>query len=363
MRETKFWTRFLRGIGCLALIVAASASMAFSQGTTTISDNCETNVIGQPITLACANQFAIMCNAPSPIGHCNASVASTGTYGAGLTVSGPQASVGGVYCNLGFGLGDTSITGDVLASGYNFTNTPVGISGLPANSVKGECASDSGSNITRAGACADGQDTTGTNPLLAPSPPPPVPPSGGPLYNATLDEENFETALEKCVTPTSAAAIKIANGASQTIETTVSGGLTVIQVPSISVGNNAALILSGGPSDQLILETPGSIQLGTNARIELAGGLSAANVMLSASSDPTEDPGSNSTIQVGAGSSLEGLVHAEGGCNIGANTSVSGSLICDFGTDIGANVNVYHIPNNIALPYCGFNTDCGFSSY
>ena len=348
----------------LAILPIASTAMA--------DGSCETNVAGQPITAACQNQFAVMCNAPALDGVCNNSLPATATYGANLSVSGPNASVGGVYCGLNFGLGNTSITGDVLASGFDSTVSVVNINGLPAHSVSGTCVDGDDNRpgtITRAGACAGGEDTNGaSNPLLAFASGTPPYLTAGPLFNATVDEENFDTALLKCpVNGVNAAianlgAISVASNHTATLNALVpplGSNLSIIIVPSVSLASNSKLILSGTADDQLVLETPGQVLMAANSKIVLAGGLTANHVLITTTTDPSQVAAANTGVHVGANSVLEGTIHGEGGCVIGASVTVSGSLTCDFGTNIGANLKLYHIQNDIALPFCTGVTPCG----
>ncbi|HKV53810.1 MAG TPA: hypothetical protein VJN94_04130 [Candidatus Binataceae bacterium] len=305
---------------------------------------CETNTDpSKLVTPGCMNEFAVMCNAPVQEPPTTFPVQpSTATYGTNMVVSGPKGSIGGAYCSLNFGNRGVEVSGNVAVSGFNFTKQSVSINGLPANSVVGQCATDGGP-ITQTNACAGGESTDGTSPILA------IP---GPLLNATVDEQCYDDTLA-CLTPTATLpAINLAYKQSQTISTMVPGGLTIVSVPKISLGASATLVLSGGSNDQLILETPGPIQLGTSARIVLGGGLSAGNVFITATIDPTLMPASNSRANLGANSTVEAEFHSEGGCAVGANVALNGALICDFGTNDGSGLNVYHIPNQINLPAC-----------
>jgi len=333
------------GVGFFWAATAAAQSVP-------LAPLCESTAGPNPVTIGPGAGFAVLLDGPLPNDAKN-----TLALGASSVVSGPAGTVGAAFADITLGA-FSSVSGDVAASMFNFAPPAASIYFGAADKVAGECATDDGGTVTPASVCKGGTSTDGTSPYVTTQP-------LGTIGLAVDQEECFDGTV--LCQPATAVTVNVPPAGRLTLATTTRG-LNVFKAPNIIVDSLGTLTLKGTRSDSVILETPGTINLGPSSKIVLTGGLTAANVLITATTAPgfSGDPGatysSTSRVTTGNGVTINGEIHGEYGCTFGTNNTVNGAIICDWQVRAGAGLHVNHIPLTIELkdlanhdlyPQCG----------
>jgi hypothetical protein len=300
------------------------------------------------VTIGDGASFAVLLDGPLPN---NVHLKNNLSLGTNATISGPAGTIGAVFGDVLLGAG-ASVSGDIAVSMYTaFASPPappsasIALGG--ASTVKGKGVTDGGT-ATPVKSFKGGTSTDNTSPYVTDSGTADV----GILGNAVNQEECFDGNVI-CQPDQQKVTVNVAPGSKQTLATT-SPGLNVFVAPNINVSSLATLTIKGGKYDEVLLETPGAITLGPSSKILLAGGITAANVLITATTPPYNDPGattnSQSRVNTGSGVTVNGTLHGEYGCTLGPNNTINGALVCDWTLNAGNGLHVNHIPLTMTLP-------------
>jgi hypothetical protein len=295
-------------------------------------------------TIGDGSYFALLLDGPIPNNVKNTNILQVGPSS---SITGPAATIGAVYGDVIVGA-LSSVAGDIAASMYNGAPPAATLALGGGTTVKGVGATDDGGSATPAKSFKGGTLTDGSSPYVNN---PTVPKSIGILGNAVNTEECFDGNVI-CQPNQTPVTVNVPQGKKQTL--TVGYGLNVLNAPNITVGSLGTLTIKGGIHSSVVLETPGEINLGPSSKILLTGGITAANVFITATTPPYNDPGatvsSTSRVVTGAGVTINGTIHGEYGCTFGANNTINGAAVCDWQLQAGSGLHVNHIASTISLP-------------
>jgi len=267
------------------------AATAAAQPAQLLPGQCATVEGNTASTIGDGSYFAALLDGPIPNNVKNTNTLQIGTS---ASITGTAATLGAAYGNIVVGA-LSSVGGDVAASMFNGAPPAASLFLGGNTTVKGKGVTDDGGTATPAKSFKGGTVLDGSSPYVIGG--------DGILGNAVDTEECFDGNVI-CQPNQTAVLVNIGPGGKQTL--TVGPGLNVLNAATnITVGSLGTLTIKGPNTASVVLETPGQINLGPSSKILLSGGITAANVLITATTPPYNDPGhtvsSTSHVVTGAG--------------------------------------------------------------